>query len=83
MERKLDKEDYKNFNEMEDKLLSLNSNIKYTRDFEMESKIKYDLLCDNFTKSVVDKFISENDIDLKDLIKSENYNNIYKSIRLI
>lgn len=82
MKTELKSEDYENFNKLEDELLSLNADIKYSRDFEMESKIMYDSLCDQFNKDDVDLFLHNNNIEIKSLIDLGIYSNICESLKL-
>lgn len=70
MENKLDHE---SFLEYEKKILDPNitGQIRYTVDSSIQAAVKYDYLCDKFTKEKVDLLFKKMDINFLDLDKHD------------
>jgi len=82
--KKLGEEEIEAFRNMEKDLLSLDLDecgVKYTRDSEMEGKIKYSILCDEFGKEILDSFMDDNKINNESLSDPSKYKMVYEILK--
>jgi hypothetical protein len=65
----------KQFEEFEEKILSV-QNIKYSRDQNLESSIRFDYLCDEFGFEEVNEYLDANSIDVSALANDESFDSV-------
>jgi len=79
MSREITKEDLKNFEEFEKKILDLkDSNVKYIKDDEIETEIKKEVLFSHFGEEHVKDVMEKLNVDFRDLVDQKIYIEIYK-----
>jgi len=75
---KLGKKDLDDFQEFENKILSLKGErVKYKKDEEIEGQIKRDVLYENFGENVTDDLLKKLGLSFSDLSNQETYVEIY------
>ncbi len=75
----VNKKDIEIFQEFEKKILSLkDGRVKYTPDLEMESKIKMEVLVDNFGEEKTNQLIEKLGLPQIELSNQETFIEIYK-----
>ena len=65
----------KQFEEFEEKILSV-QNIKYSRDQNLESSIRFDYLCDEIGFEEVNEYLDANSIDVSALANDESFDSV-------
>lgn len=79
MSREITKEDLKNFEEFEKRILDLkDSNVKYRRDNETETQIKKEVLFSHFGEENVKMAMEKLNVNFRDLDDHKIYIEIYK-----
>ena len=70
--------------EIEKMLLNLETpgnEIKYSIDFETESKVRYEFLCDTNGKERIDSLMAEENMSILDLTNEEKFQGILSKIK--
>lgn len=79
MSKELSKEDLKRFEEFEKTILDIKeSGVKYTRDDEMETEIKKQVLFSHFGETNVNLVMEKTRTGFRDLVDQKVYIEIYK-----
>ena len=76
--KEIGKKELKAFEEFENKILSLNDErVKYQRDSEIESKIKKEVLFENFGEEQTNDLLNKLSLTFLDLTNQSTYVEIY------
>jgi len=85
MDKKIGKTELDAFAEMENRILSVGNEsdrISYKKDDEIESKIKYSVLCENFSKIKVDTYFKNKYITMEILADHDRYVEIFNKLKM-